>query len=160
MIDKAQDLLKMEHSLRDDYRELLELVVAFLGGVPHGRTQVQFMAPGPVHRARWMARTIYAFKIWMFWDQLQVTFHQCSSSSRTEPRVQNLRAQDFSLSACLLLKVLLCMVRCYHCLHVTSSQPRSSSVLGATFNYCTCHGSSLEKLPETPVVSFRDPGVT
>ena len=87
-IKRAQDLLRMEHSPRDDYRELLELVVAFLGGVPHGRTQVQFMAPGPVHRARWMARAIYAFKIWMFWDQFQVTFGQRPSSSRTQPRAQ------------------------------------------------------------------------
>ena len=78
----------MDHTPRDDYRELLELVVAFLGGVPHGRTQVQFMAPGPVHRARWMSRTIYAFKIWMFWDQFHVTLRQRPSSSKTQPRAE------------------------------------------------------------------------
>lgn len=88
VIDRAQDLLKREHSPRDDYRELLELVVVCLGGVPYGRTQVQFMAPGPVHRARWMARAIYVFKIWMFWEQFQVTFGQLSS--RTEARAERM----------------------------------------------------------------------
>jgi hypothetical protein len=49
---------------RDDYRELLELTIIFLGGVP--RRGIRFMYPGAVHRARWMARAIYCIKMWLF----------------------------------------------------------------------------------------------
>jgi hypothetical protein len=153
-IDRAQDLLRMEHSPRDDYRELLELVVAFLGGVPHGRTPVQFMAPGPVHRALWMARAIYAFKIWMFWDQFQVTVSQRPPSSRTQPRAELLCTG--LLTVCLFVAEKYCFAwfAATNACHFTASRPRSSSILGAAFNHCSCHGSNLEKLPETPVVSF------
>ena len=49
---------------RDDYRELLELVILFLGGVPpHG---VHIIKPGALHRARLMAKLIYAYKIFLF----------------------------------------------------------------------------------------------
>ena len=49
---------------RDDYRELLELVILFLGGVPeHG---VHIRKPGAMHRARWMVRLIYCLKIYLF----------------------------------------------------------------------------------------------
>jgi hypothetical protein len=49
---------------RDDYRELLELTIIFLGGVP--RRGIHFMYPGAIHRARWMARAIYCIKMWLF----------------------------------------------------------------------------------------------
>jgi len=44
-----------------DYRELLQLVLIFLG-----RKQLQgvtLRAPGPMHQARWMAKAIYSLKI-------------------------------------------------------------------------------------------------
>ena len=82
----AQELLQINHP-RDDYRELLELVVVFLGGLPRGRNVVRFMAPGPIHRARWMQRAIYALKIVLFWDQCQEMFSQRPSSSRRDPRI-------------------------------------------------------------------------
>ena len=56
---------------RDDYRELLQLVLIFLG-----RKQLQsvtFRAPGPMHQARWMARAIYSLKIWLFRSQFKLT---------------------------------------------------------------------------------------
>ena len=57
--------LELTHQ-RDDNRELLELTMLFLGGVPrHG---VQFMKPGAMHRARFMSRLIYALKIFVFRD--------------------------------------------------------------------------------------------
>ena len=40
----------------DDYQELLKLVRLFLGD----KTEVNCNAPGTVHRARWMAKAIYA----------------------------------------------------------------------------------------------------
>ena len=46
--------------VRDDYQELLHLVIIFLGGVPE--KGVKFRAPGAMHRARWMAKVLYAIK--------------------------------------------------------------------------------------------------
>jgi hypothetical protein len=55
--------LQMNHQ-REDYRELLELALLFVGGVP--QRGVTFRKPGAIHRARFMARLIYALKIFLF----------------------------------------------------------------------------------------------
>ena len=49
---------------RDDYRELLELVILFLGGVPE--RGVHIYKPGELHRARFMAKLIYSYKVYLF----------------------------------------------------------------------------------------------
>jgi len=49
--------------------ELLQLTVVFLGG--EITTGFQFRKPGAYHRARWMAKAIYAMKIWMFRRQFK-----------------------------------------------------------------------------------------
>ena len=49
---------------RDDYLELLELSLIFLGGMP--LRGIHFKKPGAVYRARFMARLIYAIKIFLF----------------------------------------------------------------------------------------------
>ena len=59
----AQKQLKEAHP-RNDYKELFLLTVIFLGGVPAGG--VRFCAPAGLHRARWMARLIYGFKLFIF----------------------------------------------------------------------------------------------
>ena len=46
---------------REDYRELLELAVIFLGGQP--ARGVRFMEPGAMHHARWMSKALYSVKI-------------------------------------------------------------------------------------------------
>ena len=56
---------------RDDYREFLELTIIFLGDVP--ARGVHFQAPGAMHRARWMAKVIYAIKMWLFRGQFKMT---------------------------------------------------------------------------------------
>jgi len=56
---------------RDDYRELLQLTSTFLKDSP--AEGVRFRAPAGLHRARWMAKAIYALKIWMFRGQIQLT---------------------------------------------------------------------------------------
>lgn len=60
-----------EKQPRDDYRELLELTIIFLGGTPS--RGVHFLAPGAIHHARWMAKALYAFKIYMFSTQFKLT---------------------------------------------------------------------------------------
>lgn len=56
---------------RDDYKELLKLTIIFLGSVPN--KGISFRAPAGLHRARWMAKTIYCFKLFMFKDQFKLT---------------------------------------------------------------------------------------
>ena len=56
---------------RDNYRELLELTLIFLGAVT--RCRVHFMSPGAMYHARWMSKMIYSFKVWMFRAQFKLT---------------------------------------------------------------------------------------
>ena len=57
----------LEHRLsthkqqRDDYRELLELTIIFLGGIP--KNGISFRVPGAISHVRWMVKAIYAFNI-------------------------------------------------------------------------------------------------
>ena len=56
---------------RDDYKELLQLSLLFLNHPqPEGQ---QIIAPGAVHRARWMAKIIYCLKIYLFRSQFELT---------------------------------------------------------------------------------------
>lgn len=69
MIHFLETSLK-EHQPRSDYRELLELTMVFLGAShPLG---TRFRAPGAMHQARWMAKAIYTFKVWMFRSQFKL----------------------------------------------------------------------------------------
>src|SRR6218665_717760 len=56
---------------RDDYRELIELSMLFLGQAPP--RGIHFQAPGPMHHARWMSKVLYSLKIWMFRGQFKLT---------------------------------------------------------------------------------------
>lgn len=53
-----------QYQPRDDYKELLNLTIIFLGGVPEKR--ISFRASAELYRARWMVKAIYAFKIFLF----------------------------------------------------------------------------------------------
>lgn len=61
----------MECQPRDDYKELLQLALIYLGHLD-GK-DVRFRSPGPVHHARWMAKAIYCLKIQLFRDQFKLT---------------------------------------------------------------------------------------
>jgi len=60
MIQFATNHLETKE-LREDYLELLELTILFLGGIP--TRCVKFPAPGPVHHARKMSKLLYALKL-------------------------------------------------------------------------------------------------
>ena len=66
--------LTTETQPRDNYRELMELTLLFLGGSPSRGTR--FQAPGANHHARWMAKVIYTLKVWMFRSQFRLTSHE------------------------------------------------------------------------------------
>ena len=56
---------------RDDNRELLEISITFFGSKPP--RGIRFLAPGAMHKARWMAKAIYAIKMSMFKGQFPLT---------------------------------------------------------------------------------------
>jgi hypothetical protein len=70
IITFAMDQLNHQQP-RDDYRELLEISITFLGSEPP--RGIRFLAPGAMHKARWMAKAIYAIKMWMFKGQFPLT---------------------------------------------------------------------------------------
>lgn len=57
--------------VRDDYRELVELSVIFLGGDNDKRYKIK--PPGAMHQARWMARAIYSLKIFLLKRQFKLS---------------------------------------------------------------------------------------
>lgn len=75
----CQEQLHKSHP-RADYREVLELTIIYLGGVPV--RGVSFRRPGALHRARWMARVIYAIKLTLFRSQFKMTKQEESAMER------------------------------------------------------------------------------
>lgn len=71
--------LEQKSQPRDDYLELIELALIMLGE-PVGK--IHWQSPGPVHRARWMAKLIYAFKIYLFREQTAFTAIEISQLER------------------------------------------------------------------------------
>jgi hypothetical protein len=54
---------------RDDYKEICELCLVVLGE----RQNYKFRRPGATHHARWMAKIIYVFKIYLLRAELQLS---------------------------------------------------------------------------------------
>ena len=71
MIDFLRRVIHDAAHPREDYLELLQLSLVYLGGwsgdVP------RFRAPGVYHQARWMAKAIYILKIALFLQQMELT---------------------------------------------------------------------------------------
>lgn len=53
-----------EYFPRNDYKEFLELIIIFLGGVLS--KGICCKAPGTYHFARWIAKALYCLKIYLF----------------------------------------------------------------------------------------------
>lgn len=64
---------------REDYRELLELIIIFLGGIPP--RGIFFHVSGTIHHARWIAKTIYNLKIFLFCDEFKLTMKERNAFS-------------------------------------------------------------------------------
>ncbi|XP_063385404.1 uncharacterized protein LOC134671472 [Cydia fagiglandana] len=60
-----------KNTVRDDYRELIELSVIYLGGDSENKLKIK--PPGAMHQARWMARAIYAIKMFFLKDQIKIS---------------------------------------------------------------------------------------
>lgn len=62
---------------REDYRDLLELSLIFLGETP--RRGVSFRNPGAFHHARWMSKILYTYKLYLFQEQFRLTKHESTA---------------------------------------------------------------------------------
>ncbi|GBN39023.1 hypothetical protein AVEN_58541-1 [Araneus ventricosus] len=51
-------------NLKNDYQELVELGIVFIGR--NSDSTIKIRPPGALHHARWMAKAIYSFKIFLF----------------------------------------------------------------------------------------------
>lgn len=69
----------VEQQPREDYRELLELIMIFLGDIPP--RGILFRVPGTIHHARWMAKAIYSLKMFLFRDEFKLTAKERSAFS-------------------------------------------------------------------------------
>jgi len=70
--------LKLSTNLiRDDYKELLDLIIIFLAEVPPGG--INFKKPGAYHHARWMAKGIYCFKMYLFRQEFKLANNEVNS---------------------------------------------------------------------------------
>ncbi|GBM95461.1 hypothetical protein AVEN_55006-1 [Araneus ventricosus] len=56
--------------LKNDYMELVELCIVFIGR--NSDSTIKIRPPGALHHARWMAKAIYSFKIFLFRQQLSL----------------------------------------------------------------------------------------
>ncbi|ESO10503.1 hypothetical protein HELRODRAFT_183532 [Helobdella robusta] len=79
MIDFLQDQLENTQP-RHGYLQLIRLSLTTLG--VSDPTAVQVTPPGAYHRARWMAKRIYCFKIFCFREQLKLTAHELQALKR------------------------------------------------------------------------------
>ena len=57
-----------ENLPRADYREVAELTIIALGDIPP--RGIHWSRPGAIHQARWMARNLYALKMFLFAENL------------------------------------------------------------------------------------------
>ncbi|KAG0717858.1 hypothetical protein GWK47_053608 [Chionoecetes opilio] len=78
MLGHLKRLLDCGNHPREYYKEIILLSVVYLGGgVP-----TSFRAPGAYHMARWMAKAIYAVKIMLFHDQLEMSRRELAGIRR------------------------------------------------------------------------------
>lgn len=66
-------LLHILNEERHDYREVLVLVLTFLGKKTISNVPIRIKKPGALHRARWMAKIIYSLKIFLFRKQFKLS---------------------------------------------------------------------------------------
>ncbi|KAK0069028.1 hypothetical protein Bpfe_001210 [Biomphalaria pfeifferi] len=79
------NFVDLKSQVRDDYEELIELTMIILGDPPK---TIHWRAPGPVHHARWMAKLIYAIKIYLFRHQKEIFSLTAKEESQLKRFVQ------------------------------------------------------------------------
>ena len=85
VVELCQVLLE-ERQPRDDYKECLDLTLAVLGSAP---IDFSFKACGAFHKARWMAKLIYACKMFLLRSTLSLPIEQWLQERKKEERKKN-----------------------------------------------------------------------
>ncbi|XP_073979047.1 uncharacterized protein [Rhodnius prolixus] len=80
MVNYIQNVLKEESHPREDYKELLNLPLLYLGG--WDENNFTFRIPEALHQARWMAKALYALKIALFAKQLNMSQRELKGMKR------------------------------------------------------------------------------
>lgn len=62
--------------VRHDYKNFLELCLFFLG---KASATYSFREPGPIHHARWMAKALYALKMYIFREEFRMSAKEKSA---------------------------------------------------------------------------------
>ncbi len=88
-----------EFQPRDDYRELLQLSLLFLGAELKN-VSVHIQVPGAFHHARWMAKLIYSMKIFLFRSQFRLTAREMSGLSHFNSFVLKVYLKAWFTCAC------------------------------------------------------------
>lgn len=65
-VSQLKEINVKQMCMRDDYKELIELTLVVLG---YPVENIHWRMPGPIHHARWMAKLLYAIKMYLFRDQ-------------------------------------------------------------------------------------------
>ena len=60
--------------VRDDYHELIELSIIFLGGDKEKKLKIR--SQGAIHQARWMGRAIYSSKICLLQSHFKISMKE------------------------------------------------------------------------------------
>ncbi|KAK0068375.1 hypothetical protein Bpfe_002310 [Biomphalaria pfeifferi] len=79
------NFIDLKSQIRDDYEQLIELTMIILGDPPK---TIHWRAPGPVHHARWIAKLIYAIKIYLFRHQKEIFSLTAKEESQLKRFVQ------------------------------------------------------------------------
>jgi len=77
ILNYAKLKLSSNNLTRDDYKELLDLIIIFLGEVPPRR--IKFKNQVRYHHTRWMAKGIYCLKIYLFRQEFKLTKNEGNS---------------------------------------------------------------------------------
>ncbi|CAH1099049.1 unnamed protein product [Psylliodes chrysocephalus] len=80
MINYLQNVLKDRSHPRENYKELLQLSLLYLGG--WSQDEFSFRIPGALHQARWMAKANYTLKIVLFTKQLDMSERELKRMKR------------------------------------------------------------------------------
>ncbi|GBM45775.1 hypothetical protein AVEN_208093-1 [Araneus ventricosus] len=80
MVNYTQNVLKDGRHPKEDYKELLQLSLLYLGG--WSKNDFSFRIAGALRLARWMAKAIYALKIVLFTKQLNIPHRELKGMKR------------------------------------------------------------------------------
>jgi hypothetical protein len=70
---------------RGDYREFVELCLAYIGAT---QTPIKFQRPGALHKARWMAKLLYILKLALLEDHISLLPQGTVTTMQQTPKIR------------------------------------------------------------------------